>query len=160
MSALPDINTLTGSGVSQGGFKAALALLWSWFQNRVIQLPDDYPTACTLPLAADRAGKLMAFDALGVVTAVPNTPATIVYNNSATPQDVFVRVDCTSANVTETLVAANDGSAKPTVFYKVDSTANVINVTDPTNGFVFVVDVQWQAIRVCPDSTANIWFKA
>lgn len=160
MAALPDINTLTGPTVTKGGFEAALALLWSWFTNRVVQTADDSPNAIVIPNAATRAGKVLGFDnATGAMTAVPLPAATVVYSNSTTPQDAFIRVDCTSGNVTETLLAANNGSAKPTVIYKIDSTSNVINVTDPTNGNVFVVDVPWQSIRMIPDATANRWMK-
>lgn len=121
MAVLPDINTLIGPAVTQGGFKTGLAQLWAYLLNPSLN---------------------------------------VVYTTSETPQDAFLRVDCSiSGSTNTTLLAANDTNARPTVCYKVDNTAGVATFTDPTTGFAFVVDVQWEAIRLIPDATANVWMK-
>jgi hypothetical protein len=55
----------------------------------------------------------------------------IVYENSATPQDVIIVSDATSGDSLITLVAANDAGAKPTVCCKKDSSGNVCNFRAP-----------------------------
>ena len=62
-------------------------------------------------------------------------------------------------DTTITLVAANDPSARPTLCVKADYSGHVCNFVDPTNGFVWTVDVQYQCARLIPIPSLNIWIK-
>lgn len=82
----------------------------------------------------------------------------IVYENSATPQDVIIVSDASAGDSLITLPAANNSNAKPTICCKKDSSINVCSFVDP-NGGTFTVDVQYQAIRLVPLHDENIWVK-
>ena len=55
----------------------------------------------------------------------------IVYTNSATPQDVIIVSDATAGDSLITLVAADDADAKPTICCKKDASGNICNFRTP-----------------------------
>ncbi len=118
-----------------------------------------YWPGAALPPLADRLGKLLAFNNTdGSLEVVSPPTAVVVYANSATPQDAIVTSGVLSGDTDLNLCAANDSSAKPTVFAKIDDTGFIWSIVDP-NGGTFKVDVQYQAIRLVPLAALNIWVK-
>ncbi len=126
------------------------------FINRGFRVPEA--TMGELPDVASRNGKLLTFDYLGNPQVTEPPTLTLAYTNSTTPQDVVVTSGVLEANTTLNLGAANAGGAKPTVFAKTGADGFSWNIVDP-NGGTFVVDVQYQAIRLIPLHDENIWVK-
>ena len=118
-----------------------------------------YWQAMALPPLADRLGKLLAFNNTdGSLEVVSPPTATVVYVNSATPQDAIVTSGVLVGDTDLNLVAANDSGAKPTLFAKTDDTGFVWSVVTPDGGR-YPMDVSRQCIRLVPLAALNIWVK-
>lgn len=108
------------------------------FLNSVVLELVNVLTAANIPLdPADSSQLLAAIDILCGNVPIP--------------------VACTTADVYITLPVANTTAARRQKYLKDDDTGFKVYLTDPTNGYQFVMDAQNQVTTVTPIKTHNMW---